>query len=186
MLFLNSPKSHHYGNSSTTICFFLWLLGRVHILTNCEENPVRAGALLHPVQLSSINTCTAPVPWPVQPKFPSQSCLGLFSGFSRPNAESSFAGQHDEDTEQCLPVFLFHWYLGWGGEHIHRGLAAGSAELCAPHPFALSPFFSQFCWPPAIPITYFHTGLKTWPSPIWGCEMKLLIMAPIALVSCFA
>lgn len=101
MLFLNSPKSHHYGNSSTTICFFLWLLGRVHILTNCEENPVRAGALLHPVQLSSINTCTAPVPWPVQPKFPSQSCLGLLSGFMRPNAEF------------CLQLCRAAWWRHW-------------------------------------------------------------------------
>lgn len=78
-----------------------------------------------------------------------------------------------------MRLLFFCWYLWWAGEQVSRGLAASNTELCASHPFSLSPSYSCFWAPLATPATYFHVDLETQRGPRLGYGLKLLIMAPV-------
>lgn len=64
-LFLSTSESHPHGSSSVTIYIFAGWLAELVPLLSCWKFSGRADVLLHPVQLSVINTCTAPVPGPI-------------------------------------------------------------------------------------------------------------------------
>lgn len=179
ILFLNTPKSYHHRNSSVAICIFSgcwagstpWIIAWKIPRQGWCPAPSCAAVLHQHLCSSSTLTSPAKLPFPVIP--------GMALRFHQDRVLPTALRGSNMKTPNSVCLFFFCWYSGWGGKHIRRGLADGSAELCASHPFALSPSFSHLCSQPAIPFTYFHTDLETWPGPRWGYRMKFLIIAPI-------
>ena len=184
-LFLSTSKSHHHGSSSVTIYIFSGCLAELVpwlIVLKIQWQgwcPAPACAALLDQYLCSSCTLTNPTK--------------LLYLISRGTGSAISSGKRlafwlwlcrvciKKLTEICL--LFFCWYLGWGGERINRELVASSAELCASHPFSLSPSSSCFCAPLAMPVLYFHTDLETWLGLRLGYGLKLLSTTSIPLLS---